>query len=891
MSLPRRLQGFFTDPLSNRLVLSLVACAALSAALAMIAMVATAWLSAEEQAHDDAQQTARSLALSLSAPLAFSDVDGVRESLSILSTRKNVTAAWVLDAAGNILQTYGTASGRQPDPDGGGVRQGFLIVSTPVLAGIGKDRMGSVTLKLNLQAYQDDLRQQAMVAALGALIALLLTASLAQRLARQISVPIVQLAAAAKRLTADWRLPEPLPVSGSDEVAVAIAAFNRMVTELGRRDRALKQLNEQLRQAAHDADLARKQAEAASVAKTRFLANMSHELRSPLNGVIGAAQLLEGASVDAARRTELVKIIRTSGNNLLDLIESVLDVSRIEAGKVRIERQAFNLLQCIESALAPAGVVASLKGLQLHCYIDPAVPQWCEGDGARVKQLVQNLLGNAVKFTERGHVSLDVEPERGSSRICFHVTDTGIGLPSDQLESVFEPFRQGDSTSTRRFGGSGLGLTICREIARLMGGDVRVISEVNKGSRFTLLVPLPRVDGSARSLVPVRTQLICFEPERSSRRGLEALLTRIGCSSVYVDSVESLRPALAARTGEPEVVVLLATDHPLSEDMYTVVRAQHRSAVIIGIGSGSSRTLHLPETVSRPVSISVLHGLLHGRVRAGSSGLTGIHATMSPVARVLVVEDDEVNRVIVRSMVECGGFQCVAASNATEALRRLADEHFDAVLMDWQMPGMDGLEATRRLRAGMAGSLNRAVPVIALTANAFAEDKDACLAAGMSDFLTKPVQTSTLITTLQRWCWGQMADSATVEIDSQDSAAADAPAFDPAVLGGLPMVADGSSPGYVRELLTRFAQSTQRSLDTLDQYMDARNVLAVQRIAHTLKSSAAQIGALALASEAAAIEQDLRSGGDCGPDCSLRLRRRFRKFLESALPDMADATA
>ena len=383
---------------------------------------------------------------------------------------------------------------------------------------------------------------------------------------------------------------------------------------------------------------ARERAEAASIAKTRFLANMSHELRSPLNAVIGAAQLMKTGQQDPAGQAMLVDAIHQSGTNLLGLIENIMDLSRIEAGRLSLADAPFDLAECVRAAMATASLAGSAKGLTVSCEFDPALPVWRQGDALRVRQLLLNLLGNAVKFTNRGQVSVHVRSAATADAVCIAVRDTGVGIPPEALSTVFDAFRQADDGANRRFGGSGLGLAIVRQLVDAMGGSISVRSEVGQGSCFELTLPLAAATPPA---APV--------------------------------------PAAAPATAP------------------AAAKAVPRSA------------------------------------------------------HVLVVEDDLLNQNIVCRLLAHAGHQATAASNGAAALTLVAESRFDLVLMDWQMPDMDGLEVTRRMRSGLAGPQGCTVPVVALTANAFAEDRAACLAAGMDDFLTKPVQSHRLLDAVGRW--------------------------------------------------------------------------------------------------------------------------------------------
>jgi two-component system sensor histidine kinase BarA len=882
MPLLQRLQHFWPTRLAARLTLLVCFTATLSVVIAVSTMLFIGWRTAEYQALDDARDDARSMAYSLAAPLAFEDRQGTREVLQLLSHRPDVLAIWVHDPDGLLLHATGAGEATAVR-HGGSLRRGDIVVTEPVRAGRGDDLIGSVTLQIDLRGARQELRSQAIAAAIASLLALALTVLLSRQMARRISVPVVRLAEAASALTRDWSTPQRLDVTGPGEISVALQAYNHMVDELARRDAALKELTDELRETAAAADVARRLAESASVAKTRFLANMSHELRSPLNGVIGAAQLLEKSHHDPAFRQELVRIIQTSGTNLLDLIEDVLDVSRIESGKVQTERQPFDLVQCVEAALAPTAASAAVKGLKLECHIDADVPGWCIGDAARVKQLLLNLLGNAVKFSDTGTVSLTVSRASTSPVLSFCVADTGVGIPASQLLTIFEPFQQGDISTTRRFGGSGLGLTICREIARLMGGDVSVESEPGSGSRFTLRLPLPSLAHPGGLLALVGRPVRCFEPVVANRRSLEALLQRLGCPVEFFDTAAEVEAGLAqggARPARPDVW-LVAADAPGASQ---VLRALHssgayRTAVLGGRVDGAAGC----EVLSRPVTYSALQAFLAGREAAGvNTGETSRRRALRE--KVLIVEDDPVNRLVVSAMIEGSDFQCIVATNGTEALAKLRHEHFDAVLMDWQMPDMDGLEVTRHLRAGACGEINRAVPVIALTANAFAEDRNACLAAGMNDFLTKPVQSQTLLQTVQRWCRSIPEES---EVSSPPVAEAGrgaeaAASYDPAVLAALCIESDGSGAAYVRELLEMFCGNVRSTLAAMDEAAGMGEWQVVQRQAHTLKGSAGQVGAMALSRHAATLESRLRSGQPGKPGDVAVLRAAFEQFTMAA---------
>jgi signal transduction histidine kinase/CheY-like chemotaxis protein len=383
-----------------------------------------------------------------------------------------------------------------------------------------------------------------------------------------------------------------------------------------------------------DLESSRDQAEQASQAKSRFLAVMSHELRTPLHGVLGAADLLRDPSLGEANRRELVETVRRGGTHLLHLINDVLDLSRIEAGRLELAEQPFELRACLAQVMETIQPQAEAKGLQCRLAVEDSVPAWLRGDEFRLKQVLINLLGNAVKFTDRGHVSLALRYEPLMRQLHVHIEDTGIGIERSHQALVFDAFHQADSGDTRRHAGTGLGLAITRQLVALMHGSLVLQSEPGIGTRVTLRLPLPPTDAPANP----------------------------------------------------------------------------------------------------PIASSALVPL--------SGGLDGV--------RVLLVDDDTVNTMIASQMLETAGIEVRTASSGVDALNQLTRGGFDLVLMDWRMPDMDGLEATRRLRAGEAGEAARHLPVVGLTANAYAEDRAACLAAGMDEVLVKPVGRMRLLQTVQQ---------------------------------------------------------------------------------------------------------------------------------------------
>lgn len=750
--------AFQHRPLRFKLAALLGVCAAVTAAFVSATMFAFTWWSLDQDARQDTTEIAQSLAYSLSAPLAFEDVAGLNDALSMLRTRPQVQGAWVHDRHGVPQVIWGdVAAAPSPGPLRGGLLSGHVTYSETITATGGEDRIGLVTVHVDLSEQRRLLAWQAVAAVSAALLGLALSLGVSRRLSERISRPILELAETASAIASGRTYDQRLQAVGRDEVGQAVTAFNTMISEVQRRGEALAEMNRALEQQVQARTLSMQRAEAASIAKTRFLSNMSHELRSPLNGVIGAAQLLQAEGTLDDRRSELVDIIRTSGSNLLGLIDSILDLARIESGEMALDHQPFDLIDCLEAAMATSAVPARAKGLQLAVVVAPGVPAQRRGDALRLRQVLLNLIGNAVKFTLQGEVVVRVKPGIGEDDLMIQVSDTGIGMEQSGVDAIFEPFRQADESTTRRFGGTGLGLAISRQIVGLMGGNIAVASAPGVGSCFTVTLKLPVVSDPAAPAPSHRATVAFIEPHEASADALEALLQRLGYSTR-----RCITPAEAhAFIEQGEGWLLVAADLPGAADLVAAAEARLGVGRVIALTGleGGRHVRHWHSSLTKPLVRASLAARLNARPTPPPA-TPPRPAPLAGVSRVLVVEDDPVNQAIVGSMLTNAGFDVQLANDGADALDHFAAERFDLVLMDWQMPDMDGLEVTRRLRAGEAGPHGSQVPILALTANAFAEDRAACMAAGMNDFLTKPILASDLVGAALRWTRGAQRSAA-----------------------------------------------------------------------------------------------------------------------------------
>ncbi|MCP5162651.1 MAG: response regulator [Hahellaceae bacterium] len=682
---------------------------------------------------------------------------------------------------------------------------------------------------------------------------------------------------------------QPVEWHSADELGQFISAYNDSLRQTSDAEAALVEKNRSLESARAAAEHARDEAQRADSAKSEFLANMSHEIRTPMNAIIGLSEMLSRTKLDA-RQTGYIQRVKNSADMLLALITDILDFSKIEANKLELEHTEFEFSKIIEKLADVESVAAAEKKLDLLFSIDPKIPEHLMGDPYRLSQVLINLVSNAIKFTESGEVTVSVSREFSNAervRLLFRVSDTGIGISEKAQKSLFNAFTQADGSTTRRFGGTGLGLTICKRLIEKMGGDISVYSRERAGSEFSFYVLLDRASASYGEQTPeflhpfsrvivVGENRACAEMVRVLRQvKIEPMVCAqandllsnssklIGQVAIFFD-VDSGRMTLSElkeqldRISDAQVYVI-----PLVN-----IRQQELAEYQPGV-NGIVAVLTKPVLLGR-----VTECLTHAanwddeKPQLGSDSLSANDTDGSPLngAAVLVVEDNQLNQLVAREVLELAGYVVRVCDNGAQALAMLAkDAHaFDAILMDIHMPVMDGYESTRQIRARYQDE----IPIIALTANATLEEKRRCMDLGMNDFLTKPIENDRLLEVMKKWAVpGKRSEPSRNSVSLDDEAAAEPTNTSSSDASHL---SDVSQITFDQEkLLERFAAHKHiipRILNTFietftsfeTQYLaasEAGDEEVMYRLAHSLKGGAANISAHRLSSLSAKLEE------------------------------------
>ncbi|MBF0543806.1 MAG: response regulator [Candidatus Riflebacteria bacterium] len=607
-------------------------------------------------------------------------------------------------------------------------------------------------------------------------------------------------------------------------------------------------------------------AESANVAKSEFLANMSHEIRTPMNGVIGMIGILLDMPLTLEQR-RYAEIVRSSGETLLALINDILDFSKIEARKLDLEMLDFDLRSALEDSAELLSIKASEKGLELICIVDPEIPSLIRGDPGRLRQIILNLTGNAIKFTPQGEVVIRLtllEEDKKQVKINFSITDTGIGIPQNRINALFKPFTQVDATTTRKYGGTGLGLAISKQLVELMKGEIGVESRENQGSKFWFTAVFEKQDESQfdtyEKLEDVRgAKVLVVDDNSTNRLLLKLLLKNWGCRFEEAPEAASALELLdqAVEAEDPFQIAILDMQMPNMDGMELGKRIKGNTkiastALIMMTSLGMRGEVGILEEIgfagyfSKPVRqaqlrdcMKIVLGRGKQQDKATESHIITRHTITESIKRgvkILIAEDNAVNQQVAIAILKKLGYRADAVSNGKEAIKALENIPYDIVFMDCQMPEMDGFEATLFIRAKDSKVINQHVPVIAMTANAMKGDKEKCLEAGMDDYLSKPVRPNEISSILEKWLANLKEDHTRKPIAKLGP---ELKVFNREALLER-MMGDES---LLLEIVAEYSKGLPIRLNTLKKAVELGNNELTEREAHSLKGSSANVGA------------------------------------------------
>ncbi|ATG90852.1 response regulator [Methylomonas koyamae] len=881
---------------------------ALALALTLAIVSVTQVWQEKNELLNDIRSLGKMIGFSAGAALLFGDAKTGSDILATLRGKPEIQSAQLYGRDGGIFAHYPAQAARDSFPP-------TLIKAQEELLGQKMRLLNLITLNplpddngevIGYLRVLIDLRPlwRAVAINLGQILLAMLAAFMfavwfGRRLAASIAAPLTRLSQLARQVSVDNNYMVRAKGESSDEIGQLVRSFNQMIERIQQRDAELENqrgcLEREVDLRTADLRQAVLDAQAASIAKSQFLATMSHEIRTPMNGVLGMTELLLGSELNPTQR-QYAETVFSSADSLLTIINDILDFSKIEAGKLELEETDFSLSNLTDQLGTLFFERASSKNIRLICEIDPATPKEVRGDPYRLRQILTNLLSNAVKFTEAGEVKLQVrncEPEQCATAagLCleFKISDTGIGMNRDALARLFQAFSQADGSTTRKYGGTGLGLVISKELCELMGGKIQVESQPQVGSVFSVYLPLrpalaPLPAKAAAQANLAGKYVLVVEDNATNAKILENHLAEFGMHFRVAKNGSHALEILdqSARSGQffdialldmrmlgingTELARRIRSDNRFTRLRLVIISSSADQAEMAEIRSCGC-DVHLQKPVYRRTLQDTLLRLLPPGAEATAETKP---VTPPPGLRILLAEDNPVNQKICSAMLRQLGYTLTCAGNGQEVLDLFQTEPADLILMDCMMPVMDGYTATQRIRALEQAGGGKRTPIIALTANAMEGDREKCLRAGMDDYLSKPFLQKTLHDKIRALIGDSQPGPAPAPALAQ--AGTGLTAFDSAELRSLRQIGGDE---LVSEVLRLFRENAAQQIRAIEIAIENRQSAEVRQAAHSLKSTAANIGAAPLAELARNLEHAAR-------DNTLAFDSRIAASLQTA---------
>lgn len=834
------------------------------------------------------------------ASLMFDDSHSAERLLNAFSTTPHIQSAQLFTSTGQPLAIY-----HRPQSKLERFSQGALELPVTNFSNnrlhlyrpihVDGQFLGGIYIQSDLSLLYQELFKNLLVALMAALASVIAASILTSRLQRLLARPVTELAAVISDITDNEQFDRKVHTDNNDEIGQLYQCFNNMLHQITERDlrlqhhreeletavanrtRELDTKNSQLKDSVEEMNRAKDVAIEAAKAKGMFLANMSHEIRTPMNGVLGMLELLQDTPLNK-EQSDFLNTAHASADTLLHIINDILDFSKIEAGKMPIECIDMDPGALTEDVCALLIATVREKQLELNCYTDTQLPKKLQGDPLRLRQVLTNLLSNAVKFTERGSITVRtslVAHQKKTVIVRFSVEDTGIGIPPEAQKKLFSSFTQADGSTTRKFGGTGLGLTISRQLVNLMGGDISVSSEQGKGSLFsfeiamqpsTQSMALPDQE-SCQTLTGVKALIV---DDNATNR--EILRHYLRAWEMPYEEANNGRQALAklreAASDAPFAVVFLDMHMPDMDgvELSTIIKNDERindnkrimlsSAGLISTTEQKQAGIHacLSKPYRQSQLLDITLAAMRGEGKTEAAATATAHTVIRHDAQLLLVEDNTINQKVAVSMLNKLGFHHIdIADDGAIAVRMSEKKQYDLIFMDCQMPNMSGYDATKHIRKRETSQHQPRVPIVAMTANAMVGDREKCLTSGMDDYLSKPIKLDLLKNRLEYWLDSPSHPQASNTKHLEDPQTS-APPAEVIKIETLTMLEELMEEEFYG-LLQSYIEDAHQLMADIESSLRQTDIKLLTRASHTLKSSSQNIGAIPLGEIAGAIEK------------------------------------